>query len=119
MGQPLVELLRIRVSQLNGCAFCLRLHTVDALAGGEDANRIAPLPAWRETSYFAEAERAALALVEAVTRLVDGPIPHQVEQDALRALGADGAAATAWVAIVMNAWNRIAVASSYPVAPGG
>ena len=119
LSEPLVELVRIRVSQLNGCAFCLRMHTADALAGGKATDRIAVLAAWRETSYFSGAERAALALAEAVTRLVDRPVPHEVKQAAVDALGAEGAAATVWIAIAMNAWNRIAVAGRYPVGPEG
>ena len=115
LSRQLVELVRIRVSQLNGCAFCLRLHCADALAGGEAAERIAVVSAWRETTYFSAAERAALALAEAVTRVSDGPVPHEVEQEAIRALGADGASATAWLAVTMNAWNRIAVTGRYPV----
>lgn len=65
----LVELVRIRVSQLNGCAFCLRLHTRDALAAGETTDRLAVVAAWWESQYFSAAERAALAIAEDVTRL--------------------------------------------------
>ncbi|PRC54737.1 alkylhydroperoxidase, partial [Mycobacterium sp. ITM-2017-0098] len=64
-----VELVRIRASQLNGCGFCLRMHVRDALAKGESIDRIAVLPAWRETGYFSPAERAALAIAEEITHI--------------------------------------------------
>ena len=67
LAPAFVEMLRIRVSQLNGCGFCLRMHTHDALAKGETSERIAVLPAWRETEYFDDLERDSLALAERVT----------------------------------------------------
>src|SRR6185369_4736449 len=69
------HLLRLRASQLNQCAFCVRLHTRDALASGESSDRISVLPAWRETGYFSDKERAALALCEHVTLIAEGQIP--------------------------------------------
>ncbi|MET7355824.1 carboxymuconolactone decarboxylase family protein [Streptomyces mirabilis] len=66
----MVELLRIRTSQINGCSFCLRMHTRDALKKGENPDRIAGLPAWAETGYFSETDRAALRLTEAITRVL-------------------------------------------------
>lgn len=110
-----VELLRIRVSQLNGCGFCLRMHTHDALDKGESPERIAVLPAWRETEYFDEAERDALALAERVTRISSSPRDEQHEP--VTTLSPAQAAAVAWVAIVINAFNRIAITSHYRIAP--
>lgn len=112
----LVELVRIRVSQLNGCAFCLRAHTNDALAKNETPERLAVLPAWRETSYFSEIERDALALAEQVTRIADAPAPDAVGA-ASSPLTAAQAAAVAWVAITINTFNRIAITSHYAVKP--
>lgn len=110
---PLVgELVKLRVSQLNGCAFCLRMHTRDALARGESTDRLAVVAAWWESQYFTEVERAALSLAEEVTELA-GP-RHPVEGGVLS--DAQVSAVT-WVAVVMNSWNRIAVRSHYPVAP--
>lgn len=107
------ELVKIRVSQLNGCAFCLRMHTRDAIAKGESADRLALVAAWWESQYFTEQEQAALALAEEVTRL---PVPAPGEWDN-GALNDEQISAISWLAIVMNAWNRVAVRSHYPVAP--
>lgn len=110
-----VEVLRIRVSQLNGCGFCLRMHTHDALDKGESPERIAVLPAWRETEYFDDVEREALALAERVTRISTSS--HDEQDDPVTALSPGQAAAVAWVAIVINAFNRIAITSHYRIAP--
>ncbi|MGO4363433.1 carboxymuconolactone decarboxylase family protein [Terrabacter sp. RAF57] len=115
LAPQFVELLRIRVSQLNGCGFCLRMHTNDALAKGERIERIAVLPAWRETAYFDDLERDALALAERVTNVSGSPQAEQLEP--VVALTPAQAAAVAWVAIVINAFNRIAITSHYRVAP--
>lgn len=113
LDQKLAELVKLRVSQLNGCAFCLRLHTRDAIAAGESTDRLAVVAAWWESQYFTEQERAALALAEDVTRL---PVPDPQAWDN-GSLTDDQVAAISWLAIVMNAWNRVAVRSHYPVAP--
>lgn len=113
LDQKLAELVKLRVSQLNGCAFCLRLHTRDAIAAGESSDRLAVVAGWWESQYFTEQERAALALAEDVTRL---PVPDPQAWDN-GSLTDDQVAAISWLAIVMNAWNRVAVRSHYPVAP--
>ncbi|MBC2641919.1 MULTISPECIES: carboxymuconolactone decarboxylase family protein [unclassified Rhodococcus (in: high G+C Gram-positive bacteria)] len=109
----LVELVKIRVSQLNGCAFCLRLHTRDSLAKGETADRLAVLAAWWESQYFTDQERAALALAEQVTSLA---VPERRTWDD-GSLNDAQVSAVSWLATVMNAWNRVAITSHYPVAP--
>jgi AhpD family alkylhydroperoxidase len=109
----LVELVRIRVSQINGCAFCLRMHIRAAVAKGEQADRIAVLAAWWESQYFTDQERAALALAEQVTTL---RVPERRTWDD-GSLTEEQASAVAWLATIMNAWNRIAITSHYPVAP--
>jgi AhpD family alkylhydroperoxidase len=109
------HLLRLRASQINQCAFCVRLHTRDALAGGESNDRIAVLPAWRETSYFSPKERAALELVEAITLISDGQVADTVYERAATTLSKDEIAAVEWLAVIINAWNRIAISSRYPV----
>ncbi|MGW4559449.1 carboxymuconolactone decarboxylase family protein [Streptomyces sp. NPDC004365] len=111
----LVELLKIRTSQINGCAFCLRMHTRDALKKGENADRIAVLPSWEETSYFSETDRAALRLTEAITRVQDGHVNDEDYNAAAAVLTADQVSAIAWLATVMNAFNRVAITSRYPV----
>jgi AhpD family alkylhydroperoxidase len=109
----LVELVRIRVSQVNGCAFCLRMHTREALAKGESSDRLAVLAAWWESQYFSPRERSALALAEQVTSL---SVPESRSWDD-GSLTEEQASAVAWLATTMNAWNRIAITSHYPVGP--
>lgn len=111
----LVELVRIRASQINGCSFCLRMHTRDALRKGESADRLAVLPAWRETGYFSREERAALSLAEAVTLVADGQVGDDVYDAAADVLSPAQLAAVAWLTTVINAFNRVAVTSRYPV----
>ncbi len=113
LDAKLAELVKIRVSQLNGCAFCLRMHTRDALDKGETTDRLAVVTAWWESQYFSEQERAALALAEDVTEL---PVPERHEWDN-GTLNDAQVSAVSWLAIVMNTWNRIAIRSGYPVAP--
>ena len=113
LDPKLGELVKIRVSQINGCAFCLRMHTRDAIAKGETTDRLAVLAAWWESQYFTEQERAALALAEDVTRL---PVPDRRAWDD-GSLSDEQISAISWLAIVMNTWNRIAIRSHYPVGP--
>lgn len=113
----LAELVKIRVSQLNGCAFCLRMHTRDALAVGETTDRLAVLPAWWESQYFTEQERAALILAERVTRIGDEHTAAPTSMDVEASLNAQQIAAVTWLVVVMNGWNRIAITSHYPVGP--
>jgi len=109
----LAELVKIRISQINGCAFCLRMHTRDAVAKGETSDRLAVVAAWWESQYFTPQERAALALAEQITRL---SVPDsRVWDDG--SLTSQQVSAVGWLAIVMNAWNRVAITSGYPVGP--
>jgi len=116
LAEGFTHLLRLRASQINQCAFCVRMHTRDALKSGESADRIAVLPAWRETSYFDAKERAALGLIEAVTLVAQGQVPDTVYADAAEVLDEAEIAAIEWLGVVINAWNRIAISSRYPVA---
>ena len=116
----LVELVRIRSSQLNGCAFCLRMHTRDALSHGESADRLAVLAAWRDSDYFSPAERAALSIAEEVTLISDrrNDRLNETETELDRAaLTDEQRAVVGWLAIVINAFNRVAIVSRYDVAP--
>lgn len=115
IDEGFAHLLRLRASQLNGCAYCVRLHTRDALASSETSDRISVLPAWRETEYFDEKERAALALCEAVTLIADGQVPETVYAEATAVLSDEEIAAVEWLGVAINAWNRIATSSRYPV----
>jgi len=116
LEQPLIELIFMRVSQLNGCAFCLDMHSQDARAAGETEQRLYLLHAWREMSFYSERERAALAWAEAVTRLGDHGVPDDVYAAALAAFGEKGLVDLNMTVVLMNAWNRIAI--PYRVAPG-
>ncbi|MFE7930804.1 carboxymuconolactone decarboxylase family protein [Streptomyces sp. NPDC057456] len=107
----ILELVRIRASQLNGCAFCLDMHTKDARAQGEAEQRIYALNAWRETPFFSERERAALALTEAVTLVHDGQVSDAVYAEAAEVFDEAQVAALIWAATVINAYNRIAIAT--------
>lgn len=111
----LSHLLRLRASQINQCAFCIRLHTRDALACGETADRVAVLPAWKETGYFSAKERAALELVERITLIADKQLPDAIYQQAATELSKEEISAVEWLAVIINAWNRIAIASHYSV----
>jgi AhpD family alkylhydroperoxidase len=108
----LIELVKIRCSQINGCAFCLRMHVRDAISHGETQDRLAVLPAWRDTQYFTPEERHALAIAESRTLIADR---LTLPQDEVAALNDDQIAAVEWVAITINAFNRVAISSHYDV----
>jgi AhpD family alkylhydroperoxidase len=120
LGAPLINLVFMRASQMNGCAYCIDMHWKDARAAGENEQRLYGLDAWRETSFFNERERAALAWTEALTDIQDGHASDE-EFEAVRKQFDDGEIAKLTLAIVtINAWNRIAistraVAGSYQV----
>jgi len=111
LDKGLAELVRIHASQINGCAYCVDMHTKDARAAGETEQRIYALPVWRETPYFTEAERAALALAEAVTVLTDGFVPEEVYAEAAKHFDDATLAQLISVLVMINAWNRIGVAT--------
>ena len=103
------ELVRIRASQINGCAFCVDMHSVDAQQAGEHDRRIFALAAWEESPFFDERERAALALTEAMTRLPGGGVGDEVYERAAAAFGEQELGNLMGVIIAINAWNRIAI----------
>ena len=117
IAEGFAHLLRLRASQINQCAFCVRTHTRDALASGESSDRLSVLPAWRETGYFSAPERAALDLVEAITLIAEGQVPDAAYEQAAASLSRAEISAIEWLAVVINAWNRIAISSRYPVEP--
>ena len=115
---PLViGLVKIRTSQLNGCAYCLRMHTRHALDEGETTDRLAVLAAWWESQYFTPEEQAALTLAERITRIGEEHTSPAPAVDVEAILDEKQMAAVAALVIVINTWNRIAVLSHYPVAP--
>jgi AhpD family alkylhydroperoxidase len=108
---PLRELVKIRASQLNGCAYCLDMHTRDAREGGEDERRLATLAGWRESPFFTNRERAAFALTDAVTRLGDHGVSDEVWAEAATHFDEAELAQLLWAIAAINAWNRIGVAT--------
>ena len=108
----LIELVLMRVSQLNGCAYCLDMHSKDARAAGETEQRLYVLQAWREAPFYSARERAALAWCEAVTRLdpIHG-VPDEVYQEARAQFSAEELIDLNMAVIVINGWNRIAIPS--------
>lgn len=115
LEDALLELVNIRASQLNECAYCLDLHTHRALKAGETAQRLAVLPGWRHTDLFTARERAALDLTEAVTLVAE---KHPDDADYARAttaLSDDETALVIWAAITINAFNRVSILSHHPV----
>src|SRR5271165_5887983 len=105
------ELVRIRASQLNGCAYCIDMHTKDARATGETEQRIYALPAWRETPFFTSRERAALAFTESVTELASTHVPDADYEPVAGEFSPAEAAALVGLLVAINAWNRIGVAT--------
>ncbi|MFI5793760.1 carboxymuconolactone decarboxylase family protein [Streptomyces sp. NPDC051677] len=115
LERTLVELVNLRVSQLNGCAFCLDVHTKAALRAGEDTRRLGVLAAWRDTDLFTPPERAALALAEATTVPSDAAAQEAAYADARQVLTDDQLSAVIWVAVTINAFNRVSILSKHPV----
>ncbi|KAA5533692.1 carboxymuconolactone decarboxylase family protein [Taibaiella lutea] len=105
------ELIKIRASQINKCAYCLDMHTHDARTGGETEQRIYTLDAWRETTFFTEEERAILALTEEVTLITNGGVSNETYENAVRVLGEKYYASVLMAIVAINAWNRIGVTS--------
>lgn len=115
LERRLYELIKIRASQINGCAFCIDMHTKDARADGETEQRIYALDAWRETPFFSQRERAALALTEAITLVTQGHVPDEVYAEAAAHFDEKELGALVMAAVAINAWNRIAIACRTPV----
>jgi AhpD family alkylhydroperoxidase len=113
----LLNLVKQRASQINGCAFCLDMHAKDARAAGESQQRLDVLQAWREVPLFTERERAALALTEAVTLVADGHVPDEVVDAARAQFSPEELSQLVFTAVVINAWNRIAITSRAPLPP--
>jgi AhpD family alkylhydroperoxidase len=112
LDPTLYELVKIRASQLNHCAFCLDMHTKDALAAGERVERIVQLSAWEESKHFyTEKELAAIELTEAITVLTDGFVPDEVYERAAKRFEEPELAQLIAAITVINAWNRIGVST--------
>ncbi len=114
----LVELVRLRASQINGCVYCVDTHASDARRAGVSSQRVDAVAVWPDASLFTEVERAALALTDSVTRLSETHAPDSVVGDALRVLGQQQTAAILGLIVSIKAWNEIGVTSRcWPVSP--
>ena len=114
LERSLIELVKIRASQLNGCAFCLDMHTKDARAAGESEQRIYVLPAWREAPFYSERERAALAWTEALTRLAADGVPDELYERARKVFNEVELVNLTMAVVAINGWNRLSVAFRSP-----
>ena len=111
----LLELVKLRASQLNGCAYCLDMHSKDARATGEDEQRLHVLAAWREAPFYSPRERAALAWCEALTLLPQTGAPDDVFGDVEAQFSDEEVAALTFQIVAINGWNRLAVGLRTPV----
>jgi AhpD family alkylhydroperoxidase len=105
----LVELVKIRASQINGCAYCIDMHTKDARTRGETEQRIYALDAWKETPFFTHRERAALAWTEAVTEVSDAHVPEEIYEQARRYFTEKELVDLTLAIVAINGWNRLAI----------
>ena len=106
----LLELVKMRASQINGCAYCLDMHSKDARAEGETEQRLYALNAWRETPFYTDRERAALAWTEAITLVSEDHVPDAVYEEARQQFGEDELVNLTLAIVTINGWNRLAIA---------
>ena len=109
LEHSLLELVKTRVSQINGCAHCLDMHTKDARAAGETEQRLYVLPAWRETCFYSDRERAALAWAEAVTQLTAQAVPDALYEEVLLHFDEKALVDLTLAIVAINGWNRLAI----------
>jgi AhpD family alkylhydroperoxidase len=109
LEHSLLKLVEIRASQINGCAYCLDMHTKDARAAGETEQRIYALSAWRETPFFTDRERAALEWTEAVTLVAETRVPDDVYEQVRQQFSEEELVELTFAVIVINSWNRLQV----------
>ena len=113
--RPLIELINIRVSQMNGCAYCIDMHTKDARRAGETEQRIYALNAWAETPFFTDRERAALEWAEAITTIGNNLVPDDLYTRVSEHFTEEELVALTGVIAVINSWNRLAITFRAPV----
>jgi AhpD family alkylhydroperoxidase len=109
LESSLLDLVRTRASQINGCAYCIDMHTKDARARGESEQRLYALSAWRETPFYTERERAALAWTEAVTLIANGHVPDAVYEEVRQHLNEEELVNLTLAVVAINGWNRFAI----------
>ena len=111
LERPLLLLVQLRASQVNGCAYCIDMHWKDLRAAGDTEQRLCSLDAWRECPYYTDRERAALAWTESVTLLRDGHVPDAVHDEARAQLSERELADLTLAVAAINAWNRLSIAA--------
>ena len=116
LEKPLLELVRLRASQINGCAYCIDMHTKDARAAGETEQRLYGLNAWRETPYYSDRERAALEWTEAITLIAESHVPDPLYDAVKSHFSEKELVDLTWAVVAINAWNRAAI--SFRAVPG-
>lgn len=109
LEESLIHLVKMRASQINGCAYCLDMHSKDARAAGETEQRLYALSAWREAPFFSERERAALAYTEAVTRISEDHVEDELYAEVRRHFSEKEIVDLTFCIIVINGWNRLAI----------
>jgi AhpD family alkylhydroperoxidase len=107
--RSLFHLVEIRASQINGCAYCIDMHTKDARADGETEQRIYALNAWHEAPFFTERERAALEWTEAVTRVAETHVPDEIYERVSQHFNEEELVALTFAVVVINSWNRLSI----------
>jgi AhpD family alkylhydroperoxidase len=115
LGKPLLDLVYFRVSQINGCAFCLDMHSKDLRAIGETEQRLYTLDAWRDAPFYSDRERAALAWAEAVTKITNGNVPDEVYETARKQFSEEELIDLTFAVNTINTYNRINIAFRPPV----
>jgi AhpD family alkylhydroperoxidase len=110
----LLHMIKLRASQMNGCAYCIDMHWKDARAAGETDQRLYGLNAWEESPYYDDRERAALAWTEALTNVQSGHVPDDVYEQVRKHFSEKELADLSWAVAAINAWNRVAIASRAP-----
>jgi AhpD family alkylhydroperoxidase len=116
LDPTLRHLVKVRASQINGCAYCIDMHTKEARADGETEQRLYALSAWRETPFFSDRERAALAWAETVTLVADTHVPDEAYEAARAHFEEKELVDLTWAVVAINAWNRLAI--SFRAVPG-
>lgn len=114
LESSLLDLIKLRASQINGCAYCIDMHSKDARAGGETEQRLYSLSVWRKTAYYTDRERAALALTEAVTLIAENDIPDEVFEQARQQFSDEELVKLMLAIVTINAWNRFTLFGDVP-----
>jgi AhpD family alkylhydroperoxidase len=110
VDRKLAHLLKLRASQINGCAYCIDMHSIDARAAGETEQRLYALDAWRETPFYDDRERAALAWIEAITLVAQTHAPDGVYEEVTKHFNPQQVIDLTYIAATINTWNRLAIA---------